>query len=175
MQFERLDRLFRGYAQSLKRDRRDQEKALHKLQALYHACGGLHLGQSAIDQRHFLSKAPANRDSVCITVELWFTDYIFRFISEGTQRFPIAQMKMSPKLTGSNPSKAQNSLFSLSKTPDPDHPNRFQVKLPRWSLQDIDLRRWILGFGNHAKVVAPSELVEQIRGVGMAIVRLYEE
>ena len=175
LQFERLDRLFRGYAQSFQRDRREQEKSLYRLQSLYQACGGLYLGRSAAGQRQFLSKASANRDSVCMTVELWFNDHTFRFVSEGTQRFPIAQMKMSPKLSGNSTPKYQSSLFSLSKTPDPQHPNRFQVKLPRWSLEDLDLRRWILGFGNQVKVVAPPELVEQIQAIGAAIAHLYEQ
>lgn len=175
LQFERLDRLFRGYPQSSKRDRSDQENALHKLQTLYQACGGLYLGRSAADQQHFLSKTSTQRNSVCMTVELWFNDYIFRFVSEGTQRFPIAQMKMSPKLSSNHTPKDQTPLFSLPRTSDPQHPNRFQVKLPRWSLQDLDLRRWILGFGDQVKVVAPPELVEQIQSMGAAIVHLYEQ
>lgn len=175
LQFERLDRLFRGYAQSSKRDLNDQETALHKLQSLYQACGGLYLGRSAADQRHFLSKTSAHRNSVCIVVELWFNDHTFRFVSEGTQRFPIAHMKMSPKLSGNSTPKYQNSLFSLPKTSDPQHPNRFQVKLPRWSLQDLDLRRWILGFGDQVKVVAPQELVEQIQTLGVAVAHLYNQ
>jgi len=127
LQFERLDRLFRGYARSLKRNRSEQEKSLHRLQSLYEACGGLYLGRNVVDQRQFLSKA--DRDSVCMTVELWFNDYTFRFVSEGTQRFPISQMKMSPKLSGHSTPKYQGSLFSLAQTPDPQHSNRFQVKL----------------------------------------------
>lgn len=175
LQFERLDRLFRGYIQSLKRTRREQEKALHRLQSLYQACGGLYLGRSIADQRQFLSKASANRDAVCITVELWFNDYTFRFVSEGTQRFPIAQMKMSSKLSGNSTPKHKSSLFCLPKTPDPQHPNRFQVKLPRWSLEDLDLRRWILGFSSQVKVVAPPELVEQIQTIGKVIAHLYDQ
>ncbi|MBD2206886.1 WYL domain-containing protein [Calothrix sp. FACHB-1219] len=173
LQFERLDRLFRGYPQSNKRDRSQQDKSLKKLQYLYQACGGLYLGTSAADQRQFLSKSLSNRDAVSITVELWFNDYTFRFISEGTQRFPITQMKMSPRLSGSQISQEQASLFSLSKSPDPTHPNRFRVKLPRWSLDDIDLRRWILGFGDQVKVVEPEELTQQIQGIGVAIANLY--
>ncbi|MDL5051963.1 WYL domain-containing protein [Oscillatoria laete-virens NRMC-F 0139] len=175
LQFERLDRLFRGYPQPNKRDRRDQQKSLHKLQCLYQACGGLYLGRSASEQRQFLSKTPAIRDAVCMTVELWFNDHAFRFVSEGTQRFPISQMKMSPKLSSNPTSQQLAPIFTLAKSPDPAHPNRFQVKLPRWSLDDIDLRRWILGFGNQVKVVEPPELVEKISGIGRAIADLYEQ
>jgi len=48
------------------------------------------------------------------------------------------------------------------------------VAIPRWSLEDLDLRRWILGFGSQVKVVAPLELAEQIRTIGVALAHLYE-
>jgi hypothetical protein len=175
LQFERLDRLFRGYPQSSRCDRRDQQKSLHKLQSLYQACGGLYLGRSASEQRQFLSKTQVMRDAVCITVELWLNDSAFRFISEGTQRFPIAQMRMSPKLSNNPISQQQTSIFTLPKSPDPTHSNRFQVTLPRWSLDDVDLRRWILGFGDQVKVIEPPELVARISEIGRAIADLYSQ
>ncbi len=173
LQFERLDRLFRGYPQPQRCDRQQQQISLARLQQLYQACGGLYLGRSAEEQRQFLSKTAAVRDAVCITVELWFDDSAFRFVSEGTQRFPVAQMKMSPRLSPLAMTQPQVAIFTLPKSPDPTHPHRFQVKLPCWSLEDINLRRWILGFGDCVRVAGPPELVETIRGMGRAIAGLY--
>jgi predicted kinase len=171
LQFERLDRLFRGRPQAKQRDFLAQQQSLHRLQQLYQACGGLYLGRSAKAQKHFLSRDPELRAAASMQLELWFTDQIFAFISEGTQRFPIAQMKMSPKLTGD--SSKPSSLFSLSKSGDLIYPNRLHVQLPGWSKDDLDLRRWILGFGGMVKVVSPVEMVEQICAVGCAIAALY--
>ncbi|MEA5582467.1 WYL domain-containing protein [Nodularia harveyana UHCC-0300] len=171
LRFERLDRLFLGKPQSQQRSREAQEKVLHKLQQLFKSGAGMHLGNSSIDQQQFLSTDKQERMQVCVMVELWFNDQIYPFITEGTKRF--ANMKMSPPLqkTRSNLSK---SLFCLTKTGDRNFPHRFQAIFPKWTLDDFDLRRWIIGFGGSVKVVAPQELVEKIKEIGQGIVANYE-
>ena len=171
LQFERLDRLFRCRPQPRQRELLEQQRSLHRLQRLYQSCSGLYLGTSAKAQKQFLSRNPEVREAVSIQLELWFTDKIFSFISEGTQRFPSAQMKMSSNLTGQ--SSKPNPLFRLPKSNDPVYPNRLQVKLPRWSIEDWDLRRWIVGFGAMVKVISPPEMVNQVREVGCGIAQLY--
>jgi hypothetical protein len=171
LQFERLDRLFRGRPQGQQRSRADQERSLRRLQRLYQSCAGLYLGHSASAQQRFLSRQPTVQATASIRLELWFTDSLFAFISEGTQRFPVNQMKMSPKL--SDPSPATDGLFCLLRSNDPRYPNRLQVQLPIWSVDDLDLRRWILGFGDSVRVVLPTEIVNRVRQVGEAISALY--
>lgn len=169
--FERLDRLFRGRSLCKSRSQMAQRKALHHLQQLQTACNGLYLGQQAHLQQRFLSADPQQRSAVCLHLELWFTPAIFAFVSEGTQRFPLAQMRMSPL----NPQQQKRNpqLFSLPPSPDPDFPYRFQVELPVWSAEDVDLRRWILGFGATVKVVSPLALRQTIYDIGQALVELY--
>ncbi|HBB34086.1 MAG TPA: kinase [Cyanobacteria bacterium UBA8803] len=171
--FERLDRLFMGWSQDKRRNRQEQEKSLHKLQKLHEASAGLCLGNSASDQQLFLSTNKAERSKVEIRVELWFNDDKFRFVSEGTKRFPLKQMKMSPPLQRGSASNKPKSLFSLSQTGDDHFPNRFRVILPKWSLFDVDLWRWIVGFGGHVKVVAPNELVKIVKEIGEGICQVY--
>ncbi|TVR15654.1 MAG: WYL domain-containing protein, partial [Phormidium sp. GEM2.Bin31] len=48
-----------------------------------------------------------------------------------------------------------------------------QVRLPCWSIDDIDLRRWILGFGGQVRVMSPPRLQQMIRETGGAIVASY--
>ncbi|MEB3290531.1 MAG: AAA family ATPase [Leptolyngbya sp.] len=175
-QFERLDRLFRGRPQPQQRAANAQRQALHRLQRLYEASGGLFLGHSAKMQRQFLSARPADQAQATLTLELWFTDALFAFISEGTQRFPLAAMKMSPKPAKSKSSRSTNTsdvLFSLPPSPDPTYPNRLQVALPRWVDQDRDLRRWILGFGSEVKLVAPEAMVAEIAQLSQELMHLY--
>ncbi len=175
-QFERLDRLFRGRPQPQQRDGTAQRQALQRLQRLYEASGGLFLGHSAKMQRQFLSTRPATQVQATLTLELWFTDALFAFISEGTQRFPLAAMKMSPKRSkpGSPHSTVSpDALFSLPPSPDPTYPNRLQVTLPRWAEQDRDLRRWILGFGSEVKLVAPDAMVAEMAQLSQELMHLY--
>ncbi len=173
-QFERLDRLFMGQPHHRSRSQQAQEKSLHKLQRLHQSSAGLFLGTSVQDQQLFLSTNKSERSQVEITVELWFNDIIFRFISEGTKRYPPSQMKMSPPLLDRPVNRQLKSIFSLPKTDDPNFPNRFRVTLPKWSLHDVDLWRWIAGFGGQVKVVQPQELVDKIKRIGTEICWVYE-
>jgi hypothetical protein len=109
---------------------------------------------------------------VCVTVELWFDDIIYRFIVEGTKRF--AQMKMT-RPASSVRVNLPETIFCLKKTGDKQFPNRFQVILPKWSLNDFDLWRWIIGFGGYVKVVEPLQLVEKVKEIGRGIVEVYDQ
>ncbi len=166
--FERLDRLFLGNKKHKSRVIKQQVNALNKLQQLYQASGGIFLGNNVKWQREYLDKK--QRSTAETTIELWFNDYIFKFISEGTNRFSIKQMRMSPRLHKSNETRAP---FNLKKTGDNNFPNRFEVKLPLWSLDDIDLLRWIIGFGGQVKVINPPELIEKVKKMGEDIYLLY--
>ena len=166
--FDRLDRLFLGRKQHQSRDEKQQIKALNKLQKLYQASGGIFLGNNVKLQKQYLNSKEKSKAE--ITIELWFNDYTFKFISEGTNRFPLQQMKMSPRL---HKNSETNPLFTLKKTGDKNFPNRFQVKLPLCSLEDIDLLRWIVGFGGQVKVINPPELVNKVKQIGEAISLLY--
>jgi hypothetical protein len=107
-------------------------------------------------------------------VELWFNDEMFRFVSEGTKRFPLKQMRMSPSFD-SYLNQENKTLFSLSPTKDKRFPHRYRVKLPCWCVEDYDFHRWILGFGGQVKVVSPDKLQQIIKQKGSAIAQIYEE
>ncbi|WP_353933267.1 WYL domain-containing protein (plasmid) [Okeanomitos corallinicola TIOX110] len=171
LRFERLDRLFLGRPQSQQRNPELQEKSLQKLQQLFQAGAGMHLGISYADQKMFLSTDPKKRMQVCVVMELWFNDQIYPFITEGTKRF--AQMKMSPPIQKTT-SNLPKSLFCLDRTDDIHFPHRFQATFPQWTLNDFDLLRWIVGFGGSVKVVTPQKLVDRIREIGEGIVGNYE-
>lgn len=171
-EYQRLDRLSSRRDCGQTRGRKLQEKSLKKLDKLYHASAGMLLGKSASDQQKFLSTNRLEREQVEVVIELWCNDYSFKFIREETRRFPTEKIAMSKSL--SDESKRGESIFILDKTKDPDFPNRFQVCLPRWSLKDIDLKRWILGFGGNIKVIKPEELVKDIKSIGEGIYRVYE-
>ncbi|MBC6477828.1 MAG: WYL domain-containing protein [Hormoscilla sp. GM7CHS1pb] len=154
LEFERLDKLCLLSKKSQTRSPVEQKQALDRLTTLYKASPGIFLGKSAEDQRKYLD--PKRRKSVEMKVELWMGDEIFQFFIEGNQRFA-----------------KKHSLYTLEKSGDREFPNRFQVKLPKWSIRDVDLKRWIIGFGGKVKVVKPEQLVEMIEQEGEEIVSNY--
>ena len=163
--FERLDRL-RLY-EVLKHSQRfedEQRKALTLLNRLYQSCFGIFLGTSAADQRKFLY------NSATMKVELWMTENIFKFVSEGTQRLP--KMKMS-KRPYEDTKSTDKKIFMLPKSGDDRFPYRWQATLPKWSIKDVDLKRWIIGFGGQVKVIDPPELVDLIKSEAAGIIENY--
>lgn len=170
LRFERLDRLFLGNPKNQTRSRTEQEKSLQQLQALLKGSAGLFLGNSAAEQCKFLSQDKQVRAEAYMMVELWFNNDIYKFVVEGTKRF--AQIKMSLPVSGTKVNLPK-SVFSLKATGDKQFPNRFQAVLPKWSLHDFDLWRWIVGFGGNVKVIQPIELVNKVKGIGSGIVGVY--
>lgn len=170
MRFERMDRLFLNRRPCTQRPRQDQLAALERLHKLYDVSAGIFLGNDPTLQKQILSRNPKEREAAQFTLELWFSDRIFPFVSEGTRRFKYQHM--SPRPTGSSRPK---SIFNLPPTGDRQFPHRFRVVLPRWSLEDVDLKRWILGFGPEVLVISPEPLQKMIRSIGTALASLYGE
>ncbi|MEN9230545.1 MAG: WYL domain-containing protein [Thermostichus sp. DG02_5_bins_236] len=169
MRFERMDRLFLHQRRCGQGSRKEQLAALSRLHKLYDVSAGIFLGNDPQLQKQILSRDPKERHQAEFTLELWFSDRIFPFVSEGTRRFKHQQM--SPRLSGSSRPK---SLFNLPPTGDPQFPHRLKVVLPIWSLEDVDLKRWILGFGGEVLVVSPEPLRQVIQNTGLAISVLYQ-
>jgi hypothetical protein len=80
------------------------------------------------------------------------------------------------KRVGGSQHNCNKKMFSLRQTGDAQFPHRFQVKLPYWSLQgDIDLLRWVVGFGGKVKAVSPAFFVEKVKTIGSEIVQAYQD
>jgi predicted kinase len=167
--FERLDRIFIRQTLNETRSLSKQRQALLSLETLYKASYSLFISNSVESQQKYLDKK--QRAFVEILLEIWCNDNIFRFISEGTKRFPPNNIKMSKRLGISQ--QASKKMFVLPQTGDPKFPHCFQVTLPSWSVDDVDLRRWIVGFGGNIKVKKPPAIVEQIKAIGDAISHVY--
>ena len=168
--FERLDRFSINQTLLEKRDIKEQKSALSKLEKLYQSSYSLFLGNSVDEQQKYLNHK--QRSSVEITVEIWCQESIFNFLSERTKRLPNNQIKFSMR-PGKIISEGE-TIFVLPPTGDPNYPYRCQLSLPCWTIEDIDLRRWIIGFGDKVKVVQPLEIREQIKLMGDGISKLYQ-
>lgn len=168
--FERLDRFSINEYLPTKRDKKEQKAALSKLEKLYQSSYSLFLGNSVDEQQKYLNTK--QRSSVEITVEIWCEESIFNFLSERTKRLPHNKIKFS-KRSGKRISQGE-TIFVLPLTEDSKYPYCCQLTLPCWSIEDIDLRRWIIGFGDKVKVVQPLEIREQIKLMADGINKLYQ-
>lgn len=161
LRFERLDRLTLERKTGQTRNLKSQRRRLDQLKQLYTASAGIFLGTDVSQQRKYLSKNQKERQSVEMTVELWMTERIYKFVSEGNQRFPKSQMRMT-RPPNQATQATDSSIFRLSKSKDRDFPYRFRVTLPIWSMNDVDLKRWVLGFAGQVKVIQPQTFRDKI-------------
>lgn len=173
LQFERLDRLVINRDLARSRSATARARALRNLETLCDRTVGLFLGRSVKHQQDWLSGDRQRQKSSSLILELRFTDGLFPFICEGTQRFKRSQMKLSPPRNA--PYTLDTTLFSLKRSSDPDYPHRMCVTLPIWNQENIDLHRWILGYGSGVKVVKPQALVAKIAATSQAIAQLYPD
>lgn len=70
---------------------------------------------------------------------------------------------------------SKKSIFTLRPTGNKKLPHRFEVILPKWSLDEFDFLRWIIGFGGEVKVIEPVELVQKIKLLAEGIVDIYNQ
>lgn len=169
---QRLDRLFRGNPTHQNRSLNEGKEALQQLERLLQTSPGVFFGNNGKIQQQWLSQDVKERRLATVIVELWFSDPIYRFIVEKTKRFPPQQMKLSP-LTDAGVDPKLQKLFCLKPNPDSEFPHRVQLKLPKWSLADVDFRRWVLGFGGGIKVVKPLEFQSEIKKIAEEILKGY--
>lgn len=168
--YERLARLTARFTERT-RPRAEQRQALKQLEQLQQAGYGLFLGTSAADQQTFLK---GERPTVEQELELWFKTAMFRFVCEGTQRFPGVQMSSRQPLGISMSAAEKKEVFTLKPTGDAEFPHRLRAKLPRWTIGSIYLRRWILSCDDQVKVVAPDSLAYEVAEVAGAIAKTYQ-
>jgi WYL domain len=173
LEYYRLDRLtLEPNSSRLQRHSREKQTQLRqRLERLQVAGYGVYLGRDPAQQSAFLSADAKVQKSMMDVLELWFDTRMFRFVSEGTNRF--ADLQMSPRLTAMSVQERQQ-VFKLKISSDANYPHRLRAKLPVWTLREsVDLRTWIIGFGNSVKVISPGFLATEIAERGRAIAALY--
>ena len=174
--FARIDRI-RFQQVNTQRDINEQKKALDKLHKLYDASAGIYLGDDVAKQRQYLDSQQGKKLNV--TVILYATELAFKFICEGNQRFQKIEMSSPDWLKGTSYERKalatrDRGIFKLDQN-IPPYQYTIKVTVPEWSLMDIDLIRWISGWGKEVKVIEPQSLVDRIYSIGEGITNIYQD
>lgn len=170
--FDRLDRLEGLPLGGASRSKAERLQALKQLDRLQSCCYSLFLGNDAAAQQALLSPDPQIRSQVLQTFEIWCSDAIFAFISEGTQRF--AKFSMSPPLGRSISADDRRKLFHLKPSGDPQFPHRLRAEVPYWVLEsDYEFLAWLTRFGAKIKVHEPQSLRDRLAQDAAAVCQLY--
>ncbi|MEB3293655.1 MAG: AAA family ATPase [Synechococcales bacterium] len=161
--FMRLDRLMVLDGDWLEegRSRDEQVRAFKRLDLLRRSSMGIFLGRSVADQMAYLDGR--RRGQVEVKLRLHVRGQVFQYFAEGNQRFLPKNVRMTlPSGFEGTVRKIQGITYLQRGSGDRDYPYVYEVRLPGWSLEDFDLKRWVLGFGDQVKVVGPIEFVRRL-------------
>jgi len=159
---ERLDRLRWVRVERTGRDARQPEQrrpSMKRLQQLLKYCSGIFFGDDLHAQLDLCSDDPAVRNRPLRTLRIRCEDWVFNFLREGVQRFPAELTRLSKPLPTDTWKHRPNISASLEPIPDDSHPYPVEIDMPYWTVEkDVDLKRWIFGFGPGVVVEAPEVL-----------------
>ncbi|SBO42699.1 AAA family ATPase [Cyanobium sp. NIES-981] len=161
---ERLDRLaLRRSEGGNRREDGPHHRALARLAALLHHCGGIYFGDNLEAQLRLCSASASVRARQLTTLRFCCQGWSFAFIREGLQRYPIEHTRFSRPLPGDSWWHHPNAPHRLDPGPATDtHPYPVELDLPSWTVErDIDLRNWLFGFGAGIRIESPAALRQE--------------
>ncbi|MFO0018237.1 MAG: AAA family ATPase [Synechococcaceae cyanobacterium] len=162
---ERLDRLQLVRAEPLLARSPDRhQRAVRRLERLLHHCGGLYFGEDLEAQLALTSTNPRQRASQLRTLRFSCAPWAFAFLREGLGRYPLEQTRLSRPLPGESWWHHPRAPHVLEPNPCHDsHPYPVELDLPPWTLaHDVDLRRWLFGFGAGIRIEQPLALRQEL-------------
>ena len=128
---------------------------------------GIYFGKKVDEQLIVLKSSKENLKKVLTTVRFRATENIYRFLREELKRYPINQIrfaKNSSAVFNDRWKDPGTGNFNLEIIKDDTHPYPIEIDLPKWTVQeDIDFRRWLLGFREGIIIESPKEFVEEIK------------
>ena len=172
---QRLDRLaLRQVETGFRRAPELRVAAVERLTRLMELSGGIYFGSSAEAQRRLLAEAPEALHAELTTVRFRCTPRVYRFLREGLQRYPLAQIRLSAPLPDERwrePAGAPTVLAPLAADP---YPYPFELDLPAWTVEgDVDFRRWLFAYASELLIEQPEFLRAEHRTRASALLDGY--
>jgi predicted kinase len=174
---ERLDRLaLRRVETGFSRPIDVRRRSLERLHRLLHHGGGIFLGDDLAGQLVLASGDPAAIAELLETLRFRCVPWVFRFLREGLQRFPLSHTRLSLPLPGDPWNPPPQAPCRLEPRVGDSHPYPLEIDLPPWTLAaDVDFRRWLFGFGAGVRIETPLALAEEHSDRGAAVAALYAD
>ena len=173
---ERLDRLKLQRAEvGDNRNNESHKRSLDRSHRLMELSGSIFFGTDLEDQLELAKGSLVSRTRMLTTLRFTCQPWCFAFIREGLQRFPINNLRFSKRLPGDTWWHHQNAPHVLEHgEPQSSYPYPVEIDLPLWTIEnDIDLKRWLFGFGNGIRIESPPILREQHQQHASSITEMY--
>jgi hypothetical protein len=172
---ERLDRLaLRQVDAGFARPAEARRQGVERLSRLMEMSGGIYFGDELEAQLELCQDDQELARAQLVTVRFLCKPWVYLFLREGLQRYPLAQMRLSRPLPGDKWRQPATSPFVLAPIKGAEHPYPAEIDLPRWTVdRDVDFRRWLFGYGEGIKLERPVTLAEEHRNKAKAVAALY--
>jgi len=175
IRLERLDRLaLRHVDPHTSQEPARRQRSLQRLDRLLQVSGGIYFGDDLAAQLAVAGTNAEERRRHLQTLRFRCTPTVFSFLREGLQRFPLEATRLSQPLPGDHWWRHPKAPHCLKPQAGSTHPYPIEIDLPLWSLaSDVDLRRWLFGFGEGVIVEAPEALRQEHQRRGERVRALY--
>lgn len=172
---ERLDRLaLRQVDAGFVRPAEARRQGVERLSRLMEMSGGIYFGDEIKAQLELCQDDRELARAQLVTVRFSCKPWVYLFLREGLQRYPLAQMRLSRPLPGDKWRQQAAAPFVLAPIKGAEHPYPVEIDLPRWTVdRDVDFRRWLFGYGEGIKLESPVALAEEHGNKAKAVAALY--
>jgi hypothetical protein len=162
---ERLDRLaLRQVDAGFARPAQARRQGVQRLSRLMEISGGIYFGDGLEAQLGLCQDDLEQARAQLVTVRFLCKPWVYRFLREGLQRYPLEQMRLSRPLPGEQWRQHTAAPMVLDPIPGSEHPYPVEIDLPRWTVErDVDFRRWLFGYGDGVVVIGPVQLASEHR------------
>jgi len=157
---ERLDRLaLINVYSGLIRPAEARRLGVERLNRLMEMSGGIYFGDAIKAQLELCQDDQELARAQLVTVRISCKPWVYRFLREGLQRYPLEQMRLSRPLPGDKWRQPSAAPFVLAPVKGSEHPYPVEIDLPRWTVdRDVDFRRWLFGYGDGIRIESPAAL-----------------
>lgn len=157
---ERLDRLaLTNVYSGLIRPAEARRLGVERLNRLMEMSGGIYFGDAIKAQLELCQDDQELARAQLVTVRFLCKPWVYRFLREGLQRYPLEQMRLSRPLPGDKWRQPAAASFVLAPIKGSEHPYPVEIDLPRWTVdRDVDFRRWLFGYGDGIRIESPAAL-----------------
>jgi hypothetical protein len=172
---ERLDRLgLRQVDAGFARPAEARRQGVQRLTRLMEMSGGIYFGDDLEAQLELCQDDPELARAQLVTVRFLCKPWVYRFLREGLQRYPLEQMRLSRPLPGEQWRQPAAAPMVLDPIPGSEHPYPVELDLPRWTVErEVDFRRWLFGYGDGITFESPLALAEEHANRAKAVAALY--
>ena len=173
---ERLDRFaLRRVESGFSRSSKDRADGVHRLSRLMEISGGIYFGECAETQFNLCDARGEDLSNLLTTVRFRCAEWVYRFLREGLQRYPLNQLRLSKPLPGDSWKPPKLAPLVLEPILNDGHPFPVEIDLPNWTVdRDVDFRRWLFGFGDGVIIESPEALANEHRDKAKGVAVLYE-